>query len=484
MSICENLKPKDVFRFFEEISRIPRPSHQEKAISDYLVSFAKDRGLEYYQDRLFNVIIIKEASPGYEKEEPIILQGHMDMVCEKEPACPKDMEKEGLDLMIEGDFLSAKGTTLGGDDGIAAAYALALLDDETLKHPRLEFVCTVCEEVGMDGAHAIDCSPLKGHLLLNIDSEEEGVVLAGCAGGGHAEVTLPLVREPASGSLISLKVSGLRGGHSGTEIHKGRMNATLLMVRVLRDLAKEMEFSLASLTGGTKDNAIPRETWAEIYVPDKEKAIFLVSALEEKVREELAAADPDVTIKAESSCGESTAVRCNPLTVFSTRQVISLITAIPCGVIRMSDSIPGMVQTSLNLGIASMTEDTLTLGYSLRSSVSSEFRELADRLIWISGSLGASAVMSSEYPAWEFVRHSALRDRMAGIFRSLYGKEMKVETIHAGVECGLLAGKIKGLDAVSIGPDILDIHTPAERLSISSVERTYTFIRKIIEAKD
>ena len=282
MPICENLNPKDVFRFFEEISRIPRPSYKEKAISDYLISFAQARGLEHYQDSLYNVIIIKEASPGYEEEEPIILQGHMDMVCEKEPGCLKDMEKEGLDLLVEGDYLSAKGTTLGGDDGIAVAYALALLDDQTLKHPRLEFVCTVCEEVGMDGAHAIDCSPLKGHLLLNIDSEEEGVVLAGCAGGGHAEVTLPLIRENVSLSPVLIKVSGLKGGHSGTEIHKGRMNATTLMARVLRFLSGEMELRLADLIGGTKDNAIPRETSAKLYVADPEKAVLLLAQLEER----------------------------------------------------------------------------------------------------------------------------------------------------------------------------------------------------------
>ncbi len=214
MRVLENIEPKAVFHFFEDLTQIPRPSYHEKAVSDYLVKFAKDRGLEVYQDKLYNVIIIKEASEGYENEEPIILQGHMDMVCEKDPGVTKDMEKEGLDLEVDGDYIRAKGTTLGGDDGIAVAYALALLDSKTLRHPRLEFICTVSEEVGMDGAHAIDLSPIKGHILLNMDSENEGVVLAGCAGGGCATVTLPVIREPFDGKIMHIHVNGLIGGHS------------------------------------------------------------------------------------------------------------------------------------------------------------------------------------------------------------------------------------------------------------------------------
>lgn len=480
MSVLGHLQPKEVFRYFEEISRIPRPSYKEKAISDYLVGFAREHGLEHYQDSLGNVIIIREASEGYEDQEPVILQGHMDMVCETEPGCTKDMEKEGLDLYIDGDYVRARGTTLGGDDGIAVAYALALLDSEEIRHPRLEFVCTVCEEVGMDGAHAIDCSPLKGHLLLNIDSEEEGVVLAGCAGGGHMHISLPVRREESAGTALEILAGGLMGGHSGIEIDKGRMNATVLAGRILRTLSSQMELRLVSLTGGTKDNAIPRQTSVTIVVPEKEKAAAVIRELEKQVQQELAVADPDVKITVSDS-GSLTAL---PLTAESTKAVISLLTALPGGVVRMSDSIPGMVQTSLNLGCASMSETELTLGLSLRSSVSSEFTELSDRVAWIADSCGAKAELSSVYPAWEYVRDSALRNRMAGIYRDLYHAEMKVETVHAGLECGLLAGKIANLDAVSIGPDILDIHTPQEHMSISSVERVWEFVQRIVEYKE
>ena len=482
MHVLEHLEPADVFRFFEEISSIPRPSHHEKAISDYLVRFAKERGLEYYQDGLYNVIIIKEASEGYEDQEPLILQGHMDMVCEKKPGCGKDMEKEGLDLVIDGDYIRAEGTTLGGDDGIAVACALALLDDETLKHPRLEFVCTVCEEVGMDGAHALDCSPLKGRLLLNIDSEVEGIVTAGCAGGARINISLPVEREKDWGNLYFLEITGLLGGHSGVEIDKQRMNATVLAGRILRALYEKGDASLFTLTGGTKDNAIPSRTTALLLVREEDAAAAAVKQIEAEVRKELAVTDPGLKIRF-SPADAQDARNLVPLKKESAYQVISLLTALPNGVVRMSDSIPGMVQTSLNLGCASLEQNSLNLGLSLRSSVASELHELADRVIWTAGALGASAELSGEYPAWEYVRESSLRDRMAVIFREIYGKEMKVETIHAGLECGLLSEKIKDLDAVSIGPDILDIHTPEERLSIASVQRTYDFIRRIVEAK-
>ena len=284
MRVLEKLEPKSVFYFFEELTKIPRPSYHEKAVSDYLVQFAKDRDLEVHQDALYNVIIIKEASEGYEDAEPIILQGHMDMVCEKDPGVAKDMEKEGLDLEIDGDYIRAKGTTLGGDDGIAVAYALALLDSRTLRHPRLEFVCTVSEEVGMDGAHAIDLSPLKGHLLLNMDSEEEGVVLAGCAGGGTAAVTLPAEREKSDWSRMHVHIHGLQGGHSGSEINKGRASSAELTGRVLRGLSAVSDLRVIACVNGTKDNAISREGRILLAVRDK-------AAAEKKLQEINAARD-------------------------------------------------------------------------------------------------------------------------------------------------------------------------------------------------
>lgn len=484
MRVLENLEPKNVFRFFEELTQISRPSHQEKAVSDYLVRFAKDRGLEVHQDALYNVIIIKEASEGYEDAEPIILQGHMDMVCETAPGCTKDMSREGLDLAVDGDYISAKGTTLGGDDGVAVAYALALLDDETLSHPRLEFVCTVAEEVGMDGAHAIDCSPLKGHLMLNMDSEDEGVVLAGCAGGGSAKVSLPAEREACPWERVTLQVTGLTGGHSGTEINKGRASSAAVLARVLREAADQTGLRLAAMMNGSKDNAISREGAALAAVENRQVFADAVKASASAIAEEVHVVDPGLTIAVtDGRPVAGVSPEAEVLTAAATRRALALMAALPAGVQRMSDNVAGLVETSLNWGVATLDGDGLLMRAALRSSVETAYRALAAKVRWVAESLGAAAEMSGEYPAWEWVEHSVLRDKMARIYRDMFGKELVIEAIHAGVECGLLAGKIADLDAISMGPDILDIHTPQERLSISSTKRMYDFIVKIIETK-
>ena len=493
MRVLENIEPKSVFHFFEDLTRIPRPSYHEKAVSDYLVQFAKDRGLEVHQDRLYNVIIIKEASEGYENEEPIILQGHMDMVCEKDPGVTKDMEKEGLDLEVDGDYIRARGTTLGGDDGIAVAYALALLDSRTLRHPRLEFICTVSEEVGMEGAHAIDLSPIKGHILLNMDSENEGVVLAGCAGGGCATVTLPVRREAFDGKIMHIHVNGLIGGHSGAEINKGRASSVELEGRILRGLSGVSEIRLIACVNGNKDNAISRDGHMLLAVSDEAAAVKKLQELESAVRGEYSVADPDIhfTVEDEKTFptaeffgdnGESPAAWL-PLTAEDTRRAISLLTELPQGIQRMDDNIPGMVETSLNWGVATLDVKKMTMRAAVRSSVGTAKDALFEELKWIAESCGASMDISGEYPAWEWVDKSVLRDKMARIYRGMFGKDLVIETIHAGVECGLLSEKIPGMDAVSMGPNILDIHTPREHLSISSVQRMWDFIVRIIETK-
>lgn len=484
MRVLENLEPKNVFRFFEELTQIPRPSHQEKAVSDYLVRFAKARDLEVHQDAIYNVIIIKEASEGYESEAPIILQGHMDMVCETAPGCTKDMSREGLDLVVDGDYISAKGTTLGGDDGVAVAYALALLDDETLSHPRLEFVCTVAEEVGMDGAHAIDCSPLKGHLLLNMDSENEGVVLAGCAGGGSAKVRLPAERAGSPWERVTLQVTGLTGGHSGTEINKGRASSVAILGRVLREAAEQTGLRLLAMTNGSKDNAISREGAALVAVENRQVFAGAVRQSEAAIAAEVHVADPKLTIAVTNGrpvAGVSP--EADVLSAAATRRALTLMAALPAGVQRMSDNVAGLVETSLNWGVATLDGNGLLMRAALRSSVGTAYQALAAKARWIAEAFGARVQMSGEYPAWEWVENSVLRDKMARIYRDMFGKELVIEAIHAGVECGLLAGKIANLDAISMGPNILDIHTPQERLSISSTKRMYDFIVKIIEAK-
>lgn len=478
----EDLEPKEVFYYFNEISKIPRPSYKEKAISDYLVAFAKEHHLEYYQDDIYNVIMIKEATPGYENKEPIILQGHMDMVCEKTSDCKKDMEKEGLDLVVEGDYLSAVGTTLGGDDGIAVAFALALLSDETLKHPRLEFICTVSEEVGMDGARDLDVSPIKGKLLLNLDSEKEGEVLASCAGGGTARITLPAKRSDegtANMSPVGIFVTGGKGGHSGDEIDKGRGNATILLARVLRRLtAKSIDFRICEITGGSKDNAIPRDANAKLAVnrKDVEKVKSLIEEVSREISDEFIKTDAD--LKVVTGDGMTSYV---PLTKECSDKLLLLLSSLPNGIRRMSRDIEGLVETSLNLGITYTEENGVVLGFSVRSSVASSYTALVEKLRFVAEGLGCSVDMHGEYPAWEFKKESPLRDTLQRIYKDMFGKELEVRAIHAGLECGLLSGKIPGLDAVSMGPDMDDIHTPNERLSISSTKRTYEFVRKVIE---
>lgn len=481
MRVLSELEPKNVFSFFEDICNIPHPSYKEEKISNYLVEFAKARNLEYYQDSLYNVIIIKEASKGYEDVAPIILQGHMDMVCEKTPDCDKNMDKEGLDLEVNGDFVSAKGTTLGGDDGIAVAYALAILDDDSIAHPRLEFVCTVSEEVGMEGAAGIDVSMLKGKKLLNMDSEDEGIMLASCAGGCSAQVKLRLNRTEMTGTKLHISISGLTGGHSGVEIDKGRGNANVLMSRILRDAAKKAPIFIVSVEGGKKDNAIPRECLSEIIV-EADKAEAVKAAVEEtanEIREEFATSDADFNVTTELSDGCSV----KAVTKEDSAKAVALIQSLPNGIMRMSQDIDNLVETSLNLGIISLDESGICLRFALRSSVGAALKNLKNQIACVSKTYGGSVEFTGEYPAWEYKKDSKLRDDMVNIFEQMYGKKPTIEAIHAGVECGILAGKIEDLDCISMGPDIFNIHTTEEHLSISSAKRMYEYILNVIACK-
>ena len=475
MEVLSELQPKAVFHYFEELCTIPHGSGNTKAVSDWCAAFAKARGLEYHQDALNNIIIIKEAAPGYEGTEPVILQGHLDMVCEKEPGCPKDLEREGLDLEADGDFVTARGTTLGGDDGIAVAMALALLDAQDIPHPRLEVVLTVDEEVGMLGAAALDVSPLRGKTLINLDSEEEGVFTVSCAGGNRTECILPVKRELFPGAVLTVSVGGLTGGHSGTEIHRGRANANVLLGRCLRAVSARTELRLGEAAGGSKDNAIPTESRAQIVVSDEAEARAALGELEADLRREHRTADPELFLRTEASSWEGT-----PMDRTSTERAVCLLNCLPNGVQAMSGDIPGLVQTSLNLGILTTEAEELRACFSVRSSLGSQKEALKDRLTCLTQALGGRTQYSGDYPAWEYKEDSLLRDRMVQVFREQYGREPEVEAIHAGVECGLLAGKIPGLDCVSIGPDLLEIHTPRERMSISSVQRVWDFLLEVL----
>lgn len=479
MRALENLKPENVFYYFEEIANIPHGSRNTKQISDYLVNFAKERNLEHYQDELNNVVIIKEASEGYENAEPVIIQGHMDMVCEKENGSTIDFEKDGLELYVDDGFVKAKDTTLGGDDGIAVAYALALLDSKELKHPRLEVVITVDEEIGMLGAVDIDLSMLKGHIMLNIDSDVEGEFLTSCAGGMSINSSIPVTRTAQTGLETIITLTGLDGGHSGAEIHKEHGNANILMGRILENVFNELPFGILDFKGGLKDNAIPRESTVTLLIPEeaREDVTRIVNATAKELAAELSVADPATRI--DLSFGNVTEK--NVLDYASVNKIILYLRTVPNGVINMSQVIPGLVETSLNLGVLELKDNELSTLTSIRSSVATRKEDLKRRVMNIIEMLGGECEAEGEYPAWEYNDHSTLRPQVVKVYKELFGQEPKLTAIHAGLECGILSDKIPDLDCVSFGPTNYDIHTPKERLSISSTEKYWNFLVKFLE---
>lgn len=474
MSALQNLYPQRVFYYFEQIASIPHGSGNTKAISDYLVTFAREHALTWYQDEAGNVVLVKEASKGYEKAPAIILQGHMDMVCEKEKDCSLDMEKEGLRLYVDGDFLKAEGTTLGGDDGIAVAYALAILETTEISHPKLEVVITVDEEIGMLGAAAMDLSMLTGHTMLNIDSDEEGIFLTGCAGGMALNVSIPVTRVKQEGQKLSLIVTGLSGGHSGSEIDKEHGNADLLMGRVLYGIFERSPFGILTLHGGLKDNAIPRECKAEILLPEENSECICeyIQEINEVFKKELAETDSDVQVLVE----KQGVVEAEMLDYNSVSRVLFYLRNVPNGIQHMSQQLNGQVETSLNLGILELKEDALTSLTSIRSSVESRKDDLCARVTMLVEMLKGEAEVEGNYPAWEYRKDSTLRPQVEKVYEDLFHKKPVFSTIHAGLECGLLSEKIKDLDSVSFGPDNFDIHTPKEHLSISSTGRMWDFL--------
>ena len=481
MGVLSNLEPKSVFHYFEEITKIPHGSGNVGQISDYLVNFARERGIYCIQDELKNVIMIKEASAGYENEPAVILQGHMDMVAVKKPDCDIDMRTEGLRVAVRGDEIYAEGTSLGGDDGIAVAYSLALLDSETIKHPRLEVIITVDEEVGMDGARGIDLSMLTGNRMINLDSEDEGIFLISCAGGARVKCRLPLEMSERSGAVYRVTAGGLLGGHSGGEIHKERGNSNCLMGRLLYRLAKKMPLYLISAQGGLADNAIPRETKAELLLDGKYSDLLKeeTALAEREIQAELASKDKDFYVSLEAQ-GEGKAC-C--LSSGDTERAAAFLCALPNGVQAMSADMIGLVETSLNLGILKTEESGLLAEFSVRSSVESAKYALIDRLHAVTALAGGSVEVTGDYPGWKFRKDSPLREKMMALYERMYGEAPKVEAIHAGLECGILGSKIKDLDCVSIGPQMRDIHTTEETLSIASTRRVWEYLTALLEEK-
>ena len=430
MGVLSGLEPKAVFRFFEELCAIPHGSHNTGAISDYLVDFAESHRLKFRRDEFNNVIIWKAPTAGYEHSPAVMIQGHVDMVAEKDADCAKDMEKEGLDLFVDGDLVGARGTTLGGDDGIAVAMALAILDADDIPHGPLECLFTVDEEVGMLGARGLDASDLSAKYLLNLDSEEEKVLTVSCAGSTRAVCTLPVGRAAYAGTVCKLVIDGLIGGHSGEEIHKGRANANILMGRALTELRNATDLRIIAVSGGAKDNAIPRDAVALVAVKDLAAAEAAAKALGEALQNEYRTADPDIRVSLEPAASDLV-----PMDEDSTDAVIDR--------------------------------------FMIRSSVNSQAAETTEKVITLTKALGGQVDIPASYSAWQYRPDSHLRDVMVEAFRAVYGEEPKIAALHAGLECGILSGKMPDLDCISFGPDLTNIHTPRERLHVASTERTW-----------
>ena len=479
MSVLKDLKPERVFYYFEEITKIPHGSGNTKQISDYLVGFARAHGLKYIQDESNNVIIFKDASKGYEKAPCVILQGHMDMVCEKTPESSHDFTKDPLELVVEGDYVSAKDTTLGGDDGIAVAYALALLEDDSLCHPALEVLITVDEEIGLLGAAALDTTPLKGRYLINLDSEEEGYLWVGCAGGLTAQTNIPVKYQEADGMKYEITVSGLLGGHSGSEIDKNRANATLLLGRFLFEAREKGPYVLAEIEGGQKDNAIPRTARALILTDEETGAEIQKFAGEftRNLQKEYTGSDDGITVTAEAR-GTGKEPVLHPV---SLEKVLFFLIHYPNGIQKMCGYMEGLVETSCNLGITRLTPEGLACSASVRSSVATEKKALADKIAYLTEFLGGEYKAEGDYPSWEYKQDSRLRPYMVDVYEKLFHVKPQVRVIHAGLECGLFYEKIPGLDCVSLGPDMKDIHTTEEQLSISSVQKVWEYLLEVLK---
>ncbi len=505
--MLEVLEPKSVFYYFEQICNIPHGSGHVEKISNYLMEFAREHHLKARQDALYNVIIWKEASRGKESCEPVMIQGHMDMVAVKDPGETIDLLKDPLKLRVDGDYVYAKGTSLGGDDGIAVAFGLAILASETIEHPPIELVVTTEEEVGMEGATGIDLSDCKAQRMLNLDSEDEGEFVVACAGGIRVNGFFETETELAEGNIISLELSGITGGHSGTEIDKNGANAIMELAKILDTLYQRLDPSyenikIIDLSGGLKDNAIPISARATMLVTREEflkQVISMASELEGQWQNRWSTTDPELKLSCRELSGEEPtekgttemeATKEEPMKkesvsvwkVQTTQKLLKFLCNVPNGVLAMSQKLPGLVETSLNLGIMECEHGSFHLAFSLRSSVAEAKDALRDKISGLIRESGGTVTLTGDYPAWEYRENSPLRDQLVAIFTEQYGHEPKVLSLHAGLECGILAAKKKGLDCVSFGPDILDIHTTAERLRISSVERTWKFTLEVLKA--
>ena len=473
MTKLEGLKPEKVFKYFEEISAIPRGSGNMAHIADYCEKFAEKLSLKCVRDVADNIVIYKPGTAGYENSQPVILQGHLDIVCQIDADREIDFEKDGLDLFVDGDYVKARGTTLGADNGIAVAMVLAILDSDDIAHPPIEALFTTDEEIGMIGASQLDGSLFKGRMLINIDSEEQDKLTVSCAGGSEFEMSIPFERENRKGSKIIVSLSGLKGGHSGIEIDKGRINASVLAGRILHSLS---EFEIISVTGGDKSNAITNCCKLEILTDDADKAVSRLEECYKIVKKEIADIEPDFELMIDrGETGEFETVGKS-----ASEKLMYAMLFMPNGVQAMSASIEGLVETSLNLGILKIEENEIKMVSALRSNKLSALNYLEKRLAAFAKMLGAQVKTYGHYPPWEYKENSALQEIYKQCFEEKFGYQPTVEAIHAGLECGVLSAKIPGLDAISIGPELADVHTTKEKLNISSAKEMFELVCELL----
>ena len=476
--VLQDLKPQSVFKYFEEISQIPRGSGNEKEISNYLKKFGEDLGLETIQDEYLNIIIRKPATKGYENAPCVMIQGHMDMVCEKNKDTDHDFTKDPLKLRLEDGMIYATGTTLGADNGIAVAMGMAILSDNSIEHPEIEFLVTVDEEAGMSGAMNLDGSQLKAKYILNLDSEEEGYILVSCAGGATAKSTLPIEYTNISGDKVGLAIDikGLLGGHSGMDIIKQRGNSNKLLGRLLNLLS--IDYDLAKVSGGSKNNAIPRESECIIAVNKNsvDEVKKQISDIEKIFKNELKTSDPGLVIEVSEAHVEK---------VFTPEfkdKVIKMYNLMPNGVQTMSMDIEGLVESSTNLGVVVNSDNDILFESAVRSSVSTLKDDILNRMDLLTQSLKGSFKVESSYPAWEYAKGSKLEEICIEAYEKLTGKKPTIMALHAGLECGLLLSKMNGAEAISFGPDMFDVHTPNEHLDVKSTENTWDYLLTILKS--
>lgn len=477
----ENLEPKLVWKHFDEIRKIPRCSKHEEKIREYIMNFAKNQGLKTKVDQVGNVVILKPATPGMENKPTVVLQGHMDMVCEKNSDVTFDFSKDPIQLKITGDLLTANGTTLGADNGIGLAISLAILEDKTVRHGPIESLYTIDEETGLTGAFAMKPDMLTGKIMLNLDSEDFGVITVGCAGGGDSTLELPVHMQPVLGGSehIVVKVFGLRGGHSGVDIHEQRGNAIKILTRLLWKASQKCDFFIFDVKGGDKHNAIPREAYAKLAIETKHKNTFVteLKAEEKDIYEEIKPIDPGFKVDVRSCESAKTTVD-KP----SQTKLLNLVHGLPHGVHQMNYDIKTLVNTSTNLATISMKENAVVIGMSSRSPMKSALQDMRDRIRAIASLSGATVSEGTPYPGWKPDLQSKILALSKKIFKDMFKQEPKIEAIHAGLECGIIGEKFPGMDMISIGPTLKNPHSPEEQLHISTVGKFYNFLLKVLEA--